>query len=89
LNSDAPENYLAPCDLASLTIKEKFDWVANIYENQTNVNEIIIFWQVYFRDKLLKGEDCLATLNQINRAKDLLETNISVKLLLENLILNF
>jgi DNA polymerase III delta prime subunit len=85
-----PENYLSPEELSKLSIKERFDWASKTADLESDtIKSVLTAWQVYFRQKLLKSEDCLAILKEISRAKDLLETNISVKLLLENVILNF
>ncbi len=85
-----PENYLSPEELAKVSIKERFDWVSKVADLDGDViKQVLTAWQVYFRQKLLKGDDCLGILKQISRSKDLLETNISVKLLLENVVLNF
>jgi hypothetical protein len=83
-----PELYLAPDELKKMSVKEKFDWAAKVNDLETaQIKLILVGWQSFFRDKLLVGEDCLEILNQISRAMGLLETNISVKLLLENLLL--
>ncbi len=90
LDKNLPENYLSPVQLAQMSIKERFDWAAKIAEQESDIiKKIITCWQADYRDQLLKGEDKLEILTELSRAKDLLETNISVKLLLENLILNF
>jgi len=83
-------NYLDPAQLGQMTIKERFDWTAKFAEEEpAAIRSTLIAWQIYFREKLLAGQDCLEILKEISRAKDLLETNISVKLLVENLILKF
>jgi len=86
---DIPENYKSPEDLGELSYKERFKWAGEVAE-ENYIKEILTLWQIYFREKLLRGEDnILVNLSAIIRSKDLLETNISVKLLLENLIVNF
>lgn len=82
------ENYLSPEEITKMTYAQRFKYVAKIIEAD-DVADILTLWQAYFRNKLLLGEDVLKTLNEIARAKDLLETNVSLKLLLENLSLTF
>lgn len=84
------DNYLSPEKISQMTIKEKFDWVSQIVElPKPEIIDILTAWQIEYRQKLLAGVDNVAVLKEISRAKDLLSTNISLKLLLENLILNF
>jgi len=83
-----PEGYLSPDVLSQKNIQERFKWVNEIFE-EGEVEKILILWQEYFRQKLLKGEDVIETLKFLSLARDLLSTNISVKLLLENLTLSF
>ncbi|OGD56715.1 hypothetical protein A2V71_04180 [Candidatus Berkelbacteria bacterium RBG_13_40_8] len=83
-----PEEYLSPEELSKMSIKEKFQWVGKVSE-QNDVALILTLWQDYYRKKLLSGENVLEELKEISKAKDLLGTNISVKLLLENLTLIF
>jgi hypothetical protein len=82
------ENYLSPDKFSKMSVKEKFDWATVVAELPTaEIKEILGYWQIDLREKMLAGEDKIEILTQINRAKGLLETNISVKLLLENLVL--
>lgn len=84
------EAYLSPDELNQMPIKDKFTWVAKIAELPiSEIIDILTAWQIYFREKLLKNSDQTIILNQIWRAKELTTTNISVKLLLENVVLNF
>lgn len=83
-----PENYLNPQDLSKMNYKDRFNWAQTVSETD-NVADILTLWQDYYRQKLLDGTDVTKILNKILKAKDLLKTNISVKLLLENLILLF
>ena len=84
-----PENYRTPADLGKISFYERFKWAAEVAE-ENNLKKILTLWQIYFRKKLLNGEgQVLENLSAITKAQDLLETNISVKLLLENLIINF
>lgn len=83
-----PENYLNPEELSKKSVKEKFKWADENYESE-NLEQILILWQNYYQNRLKNGEDVLEILAKLIRARDLLLTNISVKLLLENLLLNF
>lgn len=83
-----PENYLSPDILAKKSVAEKFKWAAVISESG-DAAQMILLWQNYYREKLLSGEDVLTQLKSLSSARDLLQTNISVKLLLENILLEF
>lgn len=87
---EKPENYLTPGELNKLSVKDKLDWVGSVSDlTSSQIGTIITLWQIYYREKMLKGEVDTKILKSLSRAKDLLATNISVKLLLENLVLNF
>lgn len=80
--------YLSPDKINQLNIKQRFEWVAKTAELSTDqITDILTAWQLYYRQNLLTGKDETTILKEISRAKDLLQTNISVKLLLENLML--
>jgi len=82
------EDYVPPNEIHEFTIKEKFDLASNLANMDiSRLEDVLTTWQIYFRDKLLSGENALNELNEISHAKGLLGTNISVKLLLENLVL--
>lgn len=83
-----PEGYLSPEELSKMNLKERFQWAGKISEG-SDIDLILTVFQDYYRKKLLLGENVLEKLQEISRAKDLLGTNISVKLLLENLTLIF
>lgn len=83
-----PENYLSPLQLGKKTVAEKFKWAAQAAETE-NVEKIILLWLNFYREKLLAGENVLGVIKRLLLARDLLQTNISVKLLLENLLLDF
>jgi DNA polymerase III delta prime subunit len=84
------KNYLPPDDINKMTVAEKFKWAAQTAElGDEQILDIFSLWQEYYQKKLLSGEDSLAILKEIAEAKDLLRTNISVKLLLENILLQF
>ena len=82
------DGYLDPTALAKKSLKDRFDWVQTIVESE-NLAEILNLWESYFRDHLHQEKDVLQILGKISRARDLLFTNSSVKLLLENLLLDF
>lgn len=82
------DEYLAPDELHAMSVKDKFTWAAKTAElSAAEITDILTAWQIYFRKMLLKGDNQINTLNQIWRAKELTATNTSVKLLLENLVL--
>lgn len=85
-----PQIYLSPDALAKKDIKERFSWAAAASELEPEeIKSIVTAWQMFFRENLLSGQNKISILNDLNTAKDLLQTNISVKLLLENLTLKF
>jgi len=84
-----PENYLNLKSLAKLSIKEKFDWSKQIAElEKADLQNIFRLWEIDLHQELLAGENVTKLIKEISLAKGLLETNISVKLLLENLLIN-
>ena len=85
---DEPKNYLTPKHLSQISYADRFNFAKDVAE-EGNAKEIITLWQVYYRDLLLSGEDVLGKLKKLSSAKGLLETNISVKLLLENILMEF
>lgn len=85
---ETPRDYQSPEEIARKTIKDRFEYVGKIYERQ-DLKTILNHWEKHFRGKLQKGEDVLGVLKSIAKARSLLLTNISVKLLLENLLLEF
>lgn len=90
VNNNLPENYKSVEEIVRLNVKERFELAAMIAEMEnSDIKQILTLWQANYRQKLLKGDDKIQVLEKINRSKDLLETNISVKLLIENLLLNF
>jgi|GEM_PF-2648521 len=82
------ENYMDPFELREKTVAERFKWAAQIAETE-NVEKTILLWLNFYREKLLSGENVLCITRRLLSARDLLQTNISVKLLLENLLLEF
>ena len=82
------ENYMDPLQLREKTVAEKFKWAAQTAETE-NVEKIILLWLNFYREKLLAGENVIDVIKRLTQARDLLQTNISVKLLLENLLLDF
>lgn len=87
-NNTPSELYMDPMELAKLNFAERFSWVASVFETN-QVIDIIVMWQEYFRKKLISGEDKIYILKKLSYARDLLRFNISVKLLLENLVIEF
>lgn len=85
---DLPEDYILPEKINKLSIKERFDYAAKIGQSE-NLAQILQSWEIFFRDEMLEGKERLQILRRISVTKDLLLTNSSVKLLLENLLLDF
>lgn len=94
-NLAVPANFLKVSQITHLSIKERFDYVAKIIEeenlnvNRHNLAKFINFWEEEIRLKLLSGEDVRDICHYIFHTRHLLSTNTSVKLLLENLLLKF
>ncbi|AKM81913.1 TPA: hypothetical protein DD449_02290 [Candidatus Berkelbacteria bacterium] len=87
-NFEKTENYLDPDALKKMTVAKKFQWAAKVAETD-ETEKIILLWQEFYRERMHSGEDVLVILGRLNHAKDLLQTNISVKLVLESLTLSF
>lgn len=85
---DLPQNYLSKEKIAVMSVKERFDYAGKIMADE-DLAKIINCWEEEARQKLLSGEDTRVILGQISKARSLLSTNTSVKLLLENLLLKF
>ena len=88
-NKNLPEDYLEIRELSKMSIKERFTFVNTVITNGSDIPSMINLWEQNYREKLLKGDDVKQALDQISKARHLLSTNISVKLLLENLVLIF
>lgn len=85
---EEPLGYKNPQSLSQLSVGAKFKWVESIIESG-QIEVMLTLHQQYFRQELLNGKDVLDVLKKISAAKDLLGSNISVKLLLENLLLSY
>jgi len=85
---EKPTSYRSIEEISRLSIKERFDFAADIIE-EGNIAGILNEWEANFRSELKAGKDVLAILKRISRDRSLLKSNISLKLLLENLLLNF
>jgi len=88
VNKDLPEEYLAPDFIFQQSVKERFDYANKIYQLE-KLPQILDEWEGYFRKKMLEGKAEINLLKKISQTRDLLLTNSSVKLLLENLLLDF
>jgi DNA polymerase-3 subunit delta' len=73
--------YLNPALIGKKSIKERFNYVNTILENE-EFPKFLNLWEIEFRERLKRGEDVLVILKQILRIRRLLSTNISLKLLL-------
>jgi len=101
LDFEKPVDYLDPHDLKLMNYAERFKWVSGqivLIEKEEKelerekfsiAEKIILLWQSYYRQKMLQGENVLEILKDLEQARDLLLTNISLKLLLENLVIKF
>jgi len=81
-----PAIYLPPAKIAALTIKERFDYAAQLVSEE-NLPRVINLWEEDFRKNLLQEKDVRPILKEIYKTRSLLSTNTSLKLLLENLLL--
>jgi len=81
--------YFTPEKLSKMTLKDRFSYIGKLVDEKAPTAEVLNSWESFYREELLQGKDVLAQLNDINLARSLLSTNTSVKLLLENLVLNF
>ncbi len=86
-NALSPD-YLTPELLSKKSLKERFDYAAKISESE-NLEEILNEWEEFFSRQLIDGRDSRTILRKIFRTRDLLLTNTSVKLLIENLLMDF
>ncbi len=82
------ENYFSPEQIAKKSIKEKFNYASKIATSE-NLLEILNAWETDLRNRLLAGKDLRKLILKFFAVKDLLSTNSSVKLQLENLLLEF
>lgn len=85
---EALTDYQTPDQLSKKNLKERFDYILRIYESE-NLKAFLNSWEEYFSHALSKGQDSRKILKKIFRTRDLLSTNTSVKLLLENLLMDF
>lgn len=90
-NEVSTENEIKVSNLRNLSLKERFVLVNELVveKNKSNIETILIDWQKELREDLLAGKNVIYELKQIARAKELTSTNISLKLLLENLVMDF
>jgi len=84
---------LSPAKLSQISYVERFKEINLLLEQedftQDKIDQVLVSWQAHFREKMLQGENTIGILEKITVTRDLLLTNISVKLLLENLVINF
>lgn len=74
--------------IIKMSIRERLE-LADQIVNVTDKESIINSWEEYYRQELKAGKDVLNILRRISSARSLLFTNVSVKLLIENLFLEF
>lgn len=73
-------------EINKMSIKEKFDLAQKLSQDR-NLARILDQWLIFYRRRLLKGEEISLMIEKISRARRLLKTNINTRLLLENLLL--
>ena len=82
------EDWLKLKELAQKSIKERFDYAAEIIKKE-DLLPVLNFWEKELRERLCQNQDVLAILNEICHLRSLLSRNVSLKLHLENLLLRF
>lgn len=90
-NLSAPEtidHYLSPQVLSQESILNRFKYLSQVIESE-NTLKILNLWENDFRLRLQAGENVTGVLKQISRIRSLHQSNVSLKLLLENLLLQF
>lgn len=75
-------------EISKMSVKERFDLAKKLSQSE-NLAKILDLWEKGLREKLLEGKDSRKILERISQVRGLLSTNISVRLLLENLLLEF
>ena len=74
--------------IPSLSIKERFDWARQL-SSREDLIQVLDQWLMFYRKKLLQGKDVGLIIRKIQETQKLLvKTNVNVRLLLENLLLN-
>ena len=82
------DDYRSVEKIAHQSFKDRFDYAQKLAEAK-NLLAVLNLWEQDFRNSLLGGENVQDTLLLLAKARGLLLTNTSVKLLLENLLLKF
>lgn len=85
-DSNKLDGYREPAEIAKISFKERFEYAGRLATKE-NLPQILKAWEEVFRQKLLQGDDSIQILRLIARVRSLLSTNISLKLLLENLLI--
>mgnify|MGYP001575829131 CR=1 FL=1 len=87
------DGFLSIDKISQMSLCERFDYINSILQKDEQMKEkiaaLINFWEREYRQKLLSGKDYRSILKRISEARSLLLTNTSVKLLLENIVLEF
>lgn len=82
------QDFISSDEITKKNIKERFN-LANKLAESPNLKEILNLYEKEYRRKMLNGFESSEILKVIARDRSLLLSNISVKLLLENLLLMF
>lgn len=86
------DGFMSVLELSKMSLADRFEYINNFLKDEGSkekVAALVNFWEAELREKLLKGEDCRLLLKRVSEARSLLFSNTSVKLLLENIILEF
>ncbi len=86
LDPETIDNYLSPQVLSQESILNRFKYLSQVVERE-NTLKILNLWENDFRLRLNAGENVTGVLKQISRIRSLHKSNVSLKLLLENLLL--
>lgn len=88
VEDDVPENYFSYEELSAKSIWEKFSYADKIYQSP-DLTIIINLWEEELRKQLKENKNVLRVLSDLETTRRLLSTNTSVKLLIENILLDF
>ena len=84
-NPDLIDHYLSPQNLSQESILNRFQYLGQNFESE-NFFKILNLWESDFRLRLKAGEEVIGILKHFSRIRSLHQSNVSLKLLLENLM---
>ncbi len=88
IEEEIVDDYLSVEELSKKSVQEKFSYADKIYQSP-NLMMIIKLWEEELRKQLKENKNVLSVLRDLETARSLLSTNTSVKLLIENILLEF